>query len=75
MAENTMATAHEIKSYVDKKLGKTGSDNIAIHLPAMTPVMLRALQKHYKDVRLQPFGYVRFEIEKSETIALKEGGA
>ncbi|HUU65406.1 MAG TPA: hypothetical protein VMW37_04795 [Dehalococcoidales bacterium] len=68
MAENTMATVHEIKDYVDRKLEKTGSDNIAIHLPAMTPVMLRALQKHYKDVRLQPFGYVRFEIEKSETI-------
>ena len=54
-------TAWEIKQYVDKRLQETGSDNMAIHLPSISPVMIRALQKHYR-VSRGLFGYIRFEV-------------
>ena len=53
--------AWEIKERVDKRLKETGSNNVSLYLPLMTPVMIRALEKAYK-VSIEPFGYIRFEI-------------
>jgi len=57
---NTSLSAWEIHGYVQRRLGETGNRNIAIRIPAMTPVMKRAMEKYYK-IDLEPFGYVRFE--------------
>ena len=60
---NTPLMAWEIREYVDKRLKETGSNNISLLLPSMTPVMIRALEKHYK-ISIEPFGHIRFELLK-----------
>lgn len=54
-------TAKNITSYVNEQLKRAGSDNIAICLPDLDGRTFNALCANFKEVKKQPFGYIRFE--------------
>ncbi len=55
------ANTKNLTKYVNEQLDRTNSNNIAIHLPGLNKNTFNALGLHFKEVRRQPFGYIRFE--------------
>ena len=53
-------TAANIAKYVNARLDKTGSNNIAVYLPGLNKNTLATLANKFK-VSKEPFGYIRFE--------------
>ncbi len=55
------ANTKNIVNYVNQQLDRTRCNNIAINLPGLNKNTFNALANHFKEVRRQPFGYIRFE--------------
>ena len=52
----------KVTQYVKDKLARSDVKNIAIYLNGATGDDISYWRKSFKDVRRQPFGYIRFEI-------------
>ena len=48
--------------YVKSRLQRHSINNISIHAPGLTNKDIEGLQKHFKVVKREPFGYIRFEV-------------
>lgn len=61
MNKSAKLQLNKIIAYAKKRMKNGDTNNIAICLGKPTNEQFNYLAKHFKSVRLEPFGYIRFE--------------
>ncbi len=53
-----------ISQAIKERIAKAHTDNVSIYMPGLEEPELGEFRKRFKDVRIEPFGCVRFEVKE-----------